>query len=358
KWMTFSLRLLADEARVIGDGDLTKLLQVKVHDEIGEVAEAFNNMVLRLRELAKSISNNAERVRDSSNQLSDNSEQCSTAVSEAAGRLNDISEQSNRQTDETEKTSLIVKQAIEGISDLEDNIHSSAAQAGKMADLSNQGGKVIHQAVMQMQSIADKMNYMFQVVTALGEQSKEISMIVDTISAIAEQTNLLALNAAIEAARAGEQGKGFAVVADEIRKLAEQTRISSSKIIDLVEKIQSNTEDTVNSMNQGKDEVKNGVTAVNKAGEAFDCILREVDESLICGQKMVNSVGEVKEEMENVSAYLTQFLAMIDMNSKNLVEVASRIEEQTAGIEEVSAATNDLAGLASDLEQKIEIFKY
>ena len=77
-----------------------------------------------------------------------------------------------------------------------------------------------------------------QVVTKLGENSKEIGQIVETISGIAGQTNLLALNAAIEAARAGEQGKGFAVVAEEVRKLAEQSKAAAERIANLIEGIQ------------------------------------------------------------------------------------------------------------------------
>lgn len=68
------------------------------------------------------------------------------------------------------------------------------------------------------------------VVTKLGERSKEIGQIINTISGIAGQTNLLALNAAIEAARAGKQGREFSVVAEEVRKLAEQSRDGAKKI--------------------------------------------------------------------------------------------------------------------------------
>ena len=81
-----------------------------------------------------------------------------------------------------------------------------------------------------MASIEQTVNSSAKVVAKLGERSKEIGQIVNTISGIAGQTNLLALNAAIEAARAGEQGRGFAVVAEEVRKLAEQSEMAPNKL--------------------------------------------------------------------------------------------------------------------------------
>jgi methyl-accepting chemotaxis protein len=88
----------------------------------------------------------------------------------------------------------------------------------------------VHAVTEEIGRVAASVNLASKVIGALGEESRRITAIVDTIREIAEQTNLLALNAAIEAARAGEQGRGFAVVADEVRKLAERTANSTQEI--------------------------------------------------------------------------------------------------------------------------------
>lgn len=104
----------------------------------------------------------------------------------------------------------------------------------KTANAATQGNKPIDAAVNPMGNVEKTVFNSAQVFTTLGERSKEIGQIADTISGIAGQTNLLALNAAIEAARAGEQGRGFAVVGEKVCKLTEQYQEVFKKTAELI----------------------------------------------------------------------------------------------------------------------------
>lgn len=131
-----------------------------------------------------------------------------------------------------------------------ESAHFALDSSRQTLSWSQDGVRDIGRSLGEINTMAQNIESTGSEVASLGERSKQIGSIVQTIKEIADQTNLLALNAAIEAARAGELGRGFAVVADEVRKLAERTTTSTAEISTTVSNIQDQTERVVGSMGQ------------------------------------------------------------------------------------------------------------
>ncbi|KAA1155583.1 PAS domain S-box protein [Pseudoalteromonas sp. FUC4] len=166
--------------------------------------------------------------------------------------------------------------------------YSTSTQTDKKAE---QGAIVIQDTVAVMTELAINMEQAASEISALDQQSQQISSIVQSISSIAEQTNLLALNAAIEAARAGEQGRGFAVVADEVRLLASRTSKATEEIVEVVQRNQSQTQNTVAVIEKGKEKAEQGLALSKESGE----VMQEIQQG---AQEVVNAIGQFTSELK------------------------------------------------------------
>ena len=153
-----------------------------------------------------------------------------------------------------------------------------------------------------MIKISEVVKQSAETVQALGKSSDQIGEIVQVIDDIADQTNLLALNAAIEAARAGEQGRGFAVVADEVRKLAERTTKATKEIATMIKQIQKDTNDAVESMQQGTAEVEVGKKLAEKAGSSLQEIIHGAEQVV----DIVTQVAAASEEQSSAAEQISK----------------------------------------------------
>ena len=153
-----------------------------------------------------------------------------------------------------------------------ENTKIASEMAQENDKLTTEGAKVIEETTNNMKQIAEMMQTSSSLVGSLGNQSDEITSVIQTIKDIADQTNLLALNAAIEAARAGEHGRGFAVVADEVRKLAERTSRSITEITTTINSIRDVTGQVVDNIKTSIEQVDDGVKLAGEAKEVMDKI--------------------------------------------------------------------------------------
>lgn len=333
-----------------------KEMEVTVTNDIGQLAKALNGVLGQMKRVLSTVGNSAETLSAASEELTASAEQSAQASNQVAVSINNVAQGAENQVSAVNTTSAIVAKLTNGIQQVAGNAEAVTGMAEKTANAAEQGNKAVGAAVNQMESIEKTVSSSAQVVTKLGERSKEIGQIVDTISGIAGQTNLLALNAAIEAARAGEQGRGFAVVADEVRKLAEQSQDAAKQIANLISEIQSETDKAVIAMNDGTREVKVGADVVTTAGQAFKEIVTLIAE-------LSTQIKDISTAIQQMAAGSKQIIASmndIDRISQDTAEqsqtVSAATEEQSASMEEIAASSQALSKMAEDLQAAIRKF--
>jgi methyl-accepting chemotaxis protein len=352
------IKRITNTANELATGDFTQEdIKINTSDEIGAVANSFNIMKGNIRHLVKQIVETTEQVAASSEEFTASAEHSAMATRKVAESVSEVATGAEKQAIAVDNTVAIVEQMAASIQQISTNANEVSGVADRTAETAAQGQTTINAAVQQMELIEKTVSDSAFAVTSLGEQSKEIGQIVDTISGIAGQTNLLALNAAIEAARAGEQGRGFAVVADEVRKLAEQSQEATKQIAHLISEIQNETNNAVVAMDKGAHEVKAGSEVVNNAGLAFNEIVAHVDEL----SAQVREISVAIEQMAIGSQQIEKSIRDIDLISRDTatqtVTVSAATEEQSATMEEVAASSQALARMAEDLQNTVSKFR-
>ena len=302
------IKSLKEHAITISKGDLTRTLKVKSNDEIGQLGHAFNEMLESLRSLVNKVNMNATQVAASAEELTAGAEQTTDATEQVSHAIQEVATSSEKQTSGVEETAKALDEIAQGVTIITDSSIKVTELSRHTMNQAEIGGKVVSDAVNQMKSISESVTESNRMIESLNERSKEVSTILNVITAIAEQTNLLSLNAAIEAARAGEHGRGFSVVAEEVRKLAEQSQQSAKEIDAIVQSIQKETENVVQKMAEVNEDVNTGVQISNEAIEKFQQILKGTTEIVPQMEEVSATTGQIASSIQNLNTNQTQLV--------------------------------------------------
>ncbi|QWL71979.1 methyl-accepting chemotaxis protein [Aeromonas hydrophila] len=329
--------LFADLGRVAGalhdiahgEGDLTVHINTRSKDEVGQLAESFNQFVARLHGIVS-------RLRDVTVELAAQSR------AQAAGAQS-RSQRVRQQQDEIVMVATAVTEMASATQEIAGNAEFAATTSGDAVKLAVAGQSQVGQSQCSITGLADEVADASQIIVELDAHAQKISGILATISGIAEQTNLLALNAAIEAARAGEQGRGFAVVADEVRVLSRRTHDSTDEIQQMIETLQQTTRRAVSGMETSR---QLAGTSVEDA-ESANLSLGQINEAIGAISDMATQIAAAAEEQTSVTSEISR-------NTENIRHVSQELAEQ-ANQEAAQAA--ELKGLTERLEQEIGRFR-
>ena len=326
-------------------------------DEIGEMVEILKVLGTNMRQLMGSIRESAEQVASDADQLNDMTTQSASASQQVAESITDVATATNKQLSAVDDASKSMSVLIEHIGGMAHNARRAAVETQQATEKAQNGNKVVSRTVKDMARLSEVVGESARVVNNLGERSDTIGRITDTISGIAEQTNLLALNAAIEAARAGDAGRGFAVVADEIRKLAAQSEEAASQIASLIGQIQQETQQAVNSMNEGTDNLATAKDSVEETGREFSAIVELVEKIASRSQQIADASKEATDSADSCQMAIRDIEDMSRSVVANSETVSAATEEQSAAVHEMSSNSEQLAKMAGLLQGEVQKFK-
>lgn len=362
-WYIFNKRVdapiqhLMGEAQKMADGNLNVDLALGTDDELGALANSMEHMAESIRNIIAEVNNMAQQVSAASEELFATSDQSVRSLEAIVSSASEVSGGSKQQEEAVITSVNMMHDIDDSINDINQVVDDTQQATDQSIKTMQDNKSSMDQATEQMHLIRQRILEAQEAIVKLGEHSQEIRQIVDTISGIAGQTNLLALNAAIEAARAGEQGRGFAVVAEEVRKLAEQSQEAAENVAQLINTSATFTDKAVAGMTSSREEVVRGAEAIDKTSALFG--------------ELVNHIQKVSDGMVGVSQHMKEIAngnAEVLKSSEKLKDIAHRnsqetdsmtasVKEQQSAQNDVTAASQNLAELAQDLQKLISQFR-
>lgn len=254
----------------------------------------------------------------------------------------------------TESLAASLQNINQSCINVQSDLESLTKLDSKMQELSGESTKAIDSGSQMMSKAKEKSDNVSQISLSVGndmkglvDSIKGVTVMIDAIKEIANQTNLLALNASIEAARAGEAGKGFSVVAEEIRKLSLGTNNSVGNIEEIVNKINSSTDKTYQSIENMQLEIEEQHESLVEAQERLQNVTENVNHLIVSINESIDKVKNLAVTNESMVDDTTNISAISEEINANTEDISRLSQEVAAESESITAMNNELINSVS-----------
>lgn len=339
-----SLWILKRELDTLAEngGDLTKEIETNSNDEIGDLANALNLFLSKLRFIIRDVKDDTEKTLAISEFINRNLSELTENIQEVSSTTEELSagmEETAASSQEIAATSQEIEKAAESIAQ---RSQEGVVSAGEINLRATETKDRVGKAQSEAYSIFIETKTELEKAISDVKVVDQINVLSESIMDITSQTNLLALNAAIEAARAGEAGKGFSVVAEEMRKLAQQSEEGVIKIQSITSLVNQSVGDLTKSSNKLLDFMSVNVTA------DYEFLLDVADRYSEDASFVEGLVSEFSATSEELLASVHNILEAIDHVAQASSEGASGTTNIAEGVAIINNKSDESAAKAGE----------
>lgn len=340
------------------NGDLTKRVNVKSSDEIGQLAQGINqfldilqNTIGKIVEGSKNLDNMINSVGENVTVSNDNAQDVSSAMEELSATMQEIAATIQTVSDNTESVGKNVVDIADKTGQINNYSQDMRERADSLAKSADENKRTTDEMIGNIVGTLKKAIEDSKSVERVNELTGEILN-------ISSQTNLLALNASIEAARAGEAGKGFAVVADEIRQLADSSRDTANNIQAINEHVTSAVYQLIDNSNKIIKYIEETILAdydsFVQAGAQYNEDACYISETM---QEFAEKTEKLKELMKNTVESIEGISSGVEQSANAVTSSAvstSQLVEQMNSIDKEMSESRNTVG---ELKAQTDVFK-
>ncbi|NOQ36380.1 MAG: HAMP domain-containing protein [Methylococcaceae bacterium] len=317
---------LGNVMNAVAEGDLTQKVIVNTDSNEEMAALSFN-----LNQMIKSLAEITLEINQATLQMSSSIPEVNAAlIAQSTGATEQVS---------------VVNVASNTLNNIKTTSGETLKKASFLTELANKaslqserGQQAIHESILGMDAITNKVEAVANSILDLSNKTQQISEITDVVDEIASQSKMLALNASIEAVKAGDAGLGFSVVAEEIRSLAEQSKESTAQVKTILQDIMESTNRAVMVTEDGTKQVSSGVILVQEAGE----IIGQLD----------NVVKQTAQNSHEISEVVIQEAVEIEQIVQAMNDISTVANNAVLAIKQTEEAMKDLTTVSGKLKEQ------
>lgn len=352
------IKLVTERMDYLANADLSKEpLKITSKDETGKLANAMNDMQLKLRTIIETVTRDSQIISGHSEELTQMAGEVKQGSEQIAMTMEELASGTEKQADHSSTLSTMMNTFTNQVLEVNEHGEHINQSANEILNMTKNGRGLMESSTNQMKAIDQIVKQSVQKVGHLNTQAQEVSKLVVVIKDIAGQTNLLALNAAIEAARAGEHGRGFAVVADEVRKLAEQVALSVTDITNIVNNTQNEFNLVTKSLQTGYQEVEEGTNQIKLTNETFMNINEAVSKMVESIKFISANLSTIASSSQEMNGSIQEIAAISEQSAAGVEQTTAAAQQTNSSMEEIVGSANQLAKLAGDLTALVNHFK-